>query len=188
LLRPTDGAVWLGGVDPARVPPRELASRATLVFQDPAIQFVRDRVGDELHAGLGSPDEHANADELLAELDLDAPGLRDASPYTLSGGEQRRLSVATALVRDPSLVVLDEPTYGQDRLRYEALVELLRRRLDAGSALLAATHDELFAAEMTSRSIVLDAGRVAWDGPTAAWLAGRDPAGARPLSPVGVAG
>jgi energy-coupling factor transport system ATP-binding protein len=170
LLTPTSGAVSLSGADPARLGARALASRTTFVFQDPAIQFVRDRVADELHAGLETPAEHAAADELLAELDLDRPALRDASPYTLSGGEQRRLSVATALVRAPALVVLDEPTYGQDRLRYDALVALLRRRVDAGTALLAATHDELFAAEMTTRSLVLDGGRLVRDGPTATWL------------------
>ena len=171
LLSGERGIVSLAGADPARLPAADLASRATFVFQDPALQFLRDRVADELHAGLRTATEHAAADALLAELDLDRPGLRDASPYTLSGGEQRRLSVATALVRHPALVVLDEPTYGQDRLRYDALAALLRRRLDAGTAMLAATHDPLFTAELTRRALVLDQGRLAWEGATGAWLA-----------------
>lgn len=187
LLPGAGGAVRLQGADPARLPARELAARATFVFQDPVLQFLRDRVADELHAGLQAPEQHAAADALLAELDLDRPGLRDASPYTLSGGEQRRLSVATALVREPGLVVLDEPTYGQDRLRYEALAGLLRRRLDAGSSLLAATHDELFAAEMTSRAVVLDEGRVAWQGPTASRLADASSRSTGPSRPAAVA-
>jgi energy-coupling factor transport system ATP-binding protein len=170
LLRARSGSVRLEGVEPARLPAHDLAARATFVFQDPALQFLRDRVGEELHVGLRTPGEHAAADALLAELDLDQPGLRDASPYTLSGGQQRRLSVASALVRRPGLLVLDEPTYGQDRLHYDTLVRLLRTHVAHGSALLAATHDLVFAAEMTARAVVLERGRFASDVPTATLL------------------
>jgi energy-coupling factor transport system ATP-binding protein len=167
LMGPREGSVSIGGVDPARLPARELPRHAGYVFQDPAVQFLTGRVGDELHVGLRTPDEHAAADRLLAELDLERPGLRDVSPYTLSGGEQRRLSVACALVREPSLLVLDEPTYGQDRAHYDALLALIRERVGGGAALLAATHDLVFAAEASARAIGLRGGRLAWDGPIA---------------------
>jgi len=171
LLAAREGSVRLAGTDPARLPARELPHRAAYVFQDPAVQFLADRVADELHVGLRTLEEHAAADELLGRLDLDRPGLADASPHRLSGGEQRRLSVGCALVRDPALVVLDEPTYGQDRVHHETLVDLIRGRVDRGAAMLAATHDVLFAAEAAERAIGLRAGQVAWDGPTAALLA-----------------
>ena len=87
-------------------------------------------------------------------LPLDRFGRR--SPYRLSGGEQRRLSLATALVRAPAVLVLDEPTFGQDRLGYEGLLEILDERLAAGATLIAATHDQRFVADATSRSIELD--------------------------------
>lgn len=166
LLRPTAGRLRLAGDDPAAISAARLPRHAGFVFQDPAVQFLSDRVADELHVGLREPAEHRAADRLLQELGLDRPGLPDASPLTLSGGEQRRLSVACALVRGPALLVLDEPTYGQDRLRYEALLGLVRGRVAAGSALLAATHDLVFAAEATARTVALRSGRVAWDGPT----------------------
>ena len=171
LLAARTGTVRLAGADPACLPARQLAQRAAFVFQDPALQFLADRVADELHVGLRTPKEHAGADALLGGLDLDRPGLAEASPYTLSGGEQRRLSVACALVRDPALVVLDEPTYGQDRAHYETLVALLRERVERGTAMLAATHDLLFAAETAERAVGLRGGRVSWDGPTSALLA-----------------
>jgi energy-coupling factor transport system ATP-binding protein len=174
LMGPREGSVSIGGADPARLPARELPRHAGYVFQDPAVQFLTGRVGDELHVGLRTPDEHAAADRLLAELDLERPGLRGASPYTLSGGEQRRLSVACALVREPSLLVLDEPTYGQDRAHYAALLALIRERVGGGAALLAATHDLVFAAEASARAIGLREGRLAWDGPIADLLG--DPA------------
>ena len=180
------GSVSLAGTDPARLPARELPRRAGYVFQDPAVQFLADRVADELHVGLRSPAEHAVADRLLGELDLDRPGLADASPHTLSGGEQRRLSVAAALVRDPLLLVLDEPTYGQDRAHSDALVVLLRDRVRQGAAMLAATHDLVFAAESTERAVGLRSGQVAWDGPTTALLA--DPGSdASPLAALSLA-
>ena len=170
LLAASQGTVRLDGNDPARLPAARLARRAGYVFQDPAVQFLSSRVGDELRVGLRTSAERARADDLLAALDLARPDLADASPYTLSGGEQRRLSVACALVRDPAILVLDEPTYGQDRAHFEVLVRLLRERVAAGTALLAATHDLLFAGEVTGRAIGLRAGRIDFDGPTAALL------------------
>lgn len=174
LLAAHDGTVRLAGADPARLPARELPHRAGYVFQDPEVQFLADRVAEELHVGLRGPDEHAAADRMLAEVDLDRGDLADASPYTLSGGEQRRLSVACALVRDPDLLVLDEPTYGQDRAHHDALVALVRARVEEGASLLAATHDLVFAAEATDRAIGLRDGAVAYDGSLAALLTAAD--------------
>ena len=73
-------------------------------------------------------------------LPLDVFGAR--SPYRLTGGEARRLSLACTLVRHPGLLVLDEPTFGQDRRGYDGLLEILRERLDDGACLIVATHDE----------------------------------------------
>ena len=75
-------------------------------------------------------------------LPLDRFGAR--SPYRLSGGEQRRLSLACILIRRPEVLVLDEPTFGQDRLGYEGLLGILREHLDHGACLIAATHDRRF--------------------------------------------
>ena len=77
---------------------------------------------------------------LASRLRLEA--LLGANPFTLSGGEQRRLSVATALATRPGLLVLDEPTFGQDARTWAELVALLAEVLDEGSAVVAITHDE----------------------------------------------
>jgi energy-coupling factor transport system ATP-binding protein len=82
----------------------------------------------------------------------------DRSPYRLSGGEQRRLSLITALARRPRLLVLDEPTYGQDRRGHDELVAILRELSGEGTAILAATHDERFVADLADRVIELDEG------------------------------
>ena len=91
-------------------------------------------------------------------LPLDAFGER--SPYKLSGGEARRLSLACTLVRAPGLLVLDEPTFGQDRLGYEALIRILEEHLDRGVALVVATHDRRFVADVASRVVTVAGGQV----------------------------
>ena len=130
--------------DPAGWAPRDLVSRIGSVFQDPRHQFVAQTVADELavgprRLGLDGEDVDVRTTELLERLRLDR--LARANPFTLSGGEQRRLSVATALATRPRLLVLDEPTFGQDARTWAELVDLLAGLRDAGTAVVAATHD-----------------------------------------------
>ncbi len=159
LLRPASGRVRVGGDDPSRLSPASLAGRAAYLFQDPEAQFVTLRVEDEVFLGLDAAGRR-RAGELMDRIDLPLGLVGDRSPYTLSGGEQRRLSLATALVRHPDLLVLDEPTFGQDRRGHEALLEILRERVVAGAGVLAATHDERFISSFASRIIRMEAGRI----------------------------
>jgi energy-coupling factor transport system ATP-binding protein len=92
-------------------------------------------------------------DELLARLHLAHLAL--ANPFTLSGGEQRRLSVATALATGPSVLVLDEPTFGQDSRTWAELVELLCELLDDGTGVLAVTHDEALVSALADDVVAL---------------------------------
>ena len=118
---------------------RDLARRIGYVFQDPEHQFVTATVQAEMEVS-GAPAERV--DTLLARLRLDH--LRSANPFTLSGGEKRRLSVATALVNAPGLVFLDEPTFGQDDRTFGELVGLIRELTDNGVTVASITHDEAF--------------------------------------------
>jgi len=165
LLRPVRGSV-LGadGAALAKLPAATLVRRVGTVFQDPEHQFVRGRADDELMVGPlrtgATPDAaRERAAELLERLRL-VP-LAAANPFTLSGGEQRRLSVATALATDPPLLVLDEPTFGQDRVTYAELVVLLRAARDAGRGVVFATHDRALVQALADREIRLSGGRVA---------------------------
>jgi len=156
LLRPTAGSVRLAGSDPARLPAKELARLVGYVFQDPERQFVAATVRAEMEAGL-DVSERAGVAEVAATLGLPLEVFGDRSPYTLSGGEQRRLSLAPALARRPRLLVLDEPTYGQDRHGYDRLIDFLRARLGSGTAILVATHDLRLVADLGARAFVLGA-------------------------------
>jgi energy-coupling factor transport system ATP-binding protein len=160
LLRPDRGSVRLGGDDPSRLPAAVLARRAGYVFQDPESAFLTDRVEDEVLLGLSAA-ERAAAPALMERLGLPLATFAGRSPYRLSGGEARRLSLACTLVRAPALLVLDEPTFGQDRRGYEALVEILGEHLDRGAALVVATHDRRFVADVATRVMTVANGRVA---------------------------
>lgn len=168
LLAPTGGSLaaepaFAGGLGtaPHRWRSRELLTRVGMVFQDPEHQFLAGDVRAELAVGpralgLAEPEITARVDDLLARLHLEH--LSAANPFTLSGGEKRRLSVATALATRPRLLILDEPTFGQDSRTWEELVALLAELLDAGTALLAVTHDAEFVDALADRTLPLAAG------------------------------
>ena len=162
LLAPTAGRVHAFD-DPK--PPHKwraatLTQRIGSVFQNPEHQFVTNQVAAELAVGprrLGrAPDEvRRTVDDLLDRLRLTK--LAAANPYTLSGGEARRLSVATALATAPRLLVLDEPTFGQDRRTWIELVTLLATLRDEGHAVVAVTHDDDFVRVVADRTFSLAA-------------------------------
>lgn len=138
---------------------RQLLSRIGMVFQEPEHQLLETTVRAELEVGpraLGlAPDEmDARVDDLLERLRL-AP-LARANPYTLSGGEKRRLTVAAALASRPRVLVLDEPTFGQDARTWAELVAILAELRDAGSAIVTITHDEEVVRALHARTFALD--------------------------------
>ena len=151
LLTPAAGAVTASatladGADtaPIRWASRELLTRIGMVFQEPEHQLLAKTVRDELAVGpraLGLPEDEiaARSEELLARLRLTA--LAAANPYTLSGGEKRRLTVAAAIATRPRVLVLDEPTFGQDSRTWSELVAMLAALRDEGSAIVTITHD-----------------------------------------------
>ncbi len=150
LIPPTSGRVdaspLAGGLSSSPIDWRssDLVTRIGTVFQDPEHQFVAASVLEELTVGaratgMPHPESEARIDGLLARLRLDT--LREANPYTLSGGEKRRLSVATVLVTRPRMLVLDEPTFGQDSRTWQEIVELLAQLMEDGTGIVAVTHD-----------------------------------------------
>jgi len=157
LLRPDHGTVDLDGHDPSRLAPAELARLAGYVFQDPEAGFLAETVESEVRLGL-TTEEADRIPALMAALDLPLATFGARSPYRLSGGEARRLSLAVALVRDPAVLVLDEPTFGQDRRGYDGLLRILRDRVGAGTALVVATHDLRLVGDLNARVIEIDDG------------------------------
>ena len=124
---------------------KELLTRIGTVFQSPEHQFVASSVFDEIAVGLRAlkvpaDDITEQVNGLLEQLRL--AHLAKANPFTLSGGEKRRLSVATVLACHPRVIVLDEPTFGQDRLTWVSLVNLVSELRDQGTTIVSVTHDQ----------------------------------------------
>lgn len=131
------------GNDPAVWQSSQLARRIGHVFQDPEHQFtfrtVREEVGGD--------------ERLLRRLRLDH--LAGKNPFTLSGGEKRRLSVASALTGAPDLLILDEPTFGQDDAGFLEMIALIREIVDAGRTVISITHDELYRRALGDHEVVI---------------------------------
>ena len=182
LLPPLEGTVEVETSDGTAGDPHEWSSkqllgRMSMVFQEPEYQFLAATVAEELAigpraAGMSEAEIAPLVDEHLEALGLTK--LARANPMTLSGGEKRRLSVATALISAPELLILDEPTFGQDRGTWLGLVRLLRAALERGVTLVSITHDPAFVAAMGQR--IVDLGQVGTRG--AAPAAPTDEAGA----------
>ena len=160
LLRPARGTAEVSTGGPAdegalwRMPARSLIRHVGSVFQDPTQQFLRDRVDLEietgpLRAGARAAEAERRAHELMERLGL--AHVRAANPFTLSGGEQRRLSIATAIATAPAALLLDEPTFGQDRRGHAEIVALLHELRGHGGAVLFATHDTLLVQALADR-------------------------------------
>jgi energy-coupling factor transport system ATP-binding protein len=168
LYRPTRGTIQLGGVEATSSTLHLQTGKVGYVFQYPDHQFVALTVADELAYGLrargmAEPDVEARVEEMLALFQLTAR--RDAAPYGLSMGEKRRLSVATMLVLQPEVLILDEPTTGQDRRNTVALMEVLRQEARSrGLTIIQITHDMEQAAEYADRMVVMEGGRIVFDG------------------------
>lgn len=161
LLPPVSGTIEaLGEGDPTAWRSAELAGRCGVVFQNPEHQFVAATVRAELEVTEPSAER---VETLLDRLRL--RHLTNASPFTLSGGEQRRLSVATALASQPAVLLLDEPTFGQDSRTWAELAALLAAHRDGGGAIVMATHDRELIAALGAREVVLT------DPPAAATIA-----------------
>ncbi|QYI98457.1 ATP-binding cassette domain-containing protein [Curtobacterium flaccumfaciens pv. flaccumfaciens] len=155
-LRATDALADGIGTAPHAWTSRGLAARIGTVFQDPEHQFVARSVREEIEAGpraLDAPDAAERATALLDEFGL--AHLADANPFTLSGGEQRRLAIASAIAARPPVVVLDEPTSGQDRATWQSVVGRLGALADAGIAVVAVTHDRDLVRALDADEVVL---------------------------------
>ena len=148
------------GSDPIKWKSRELLTRIGTVLQDPEHQLLASTVRAELEIGpralgLDQAAIDARVNPLLERLRLDR--LARANPYTLSGGEKRRLTVAAALATAPRMLVLDEPTFGQDSRTWAELIGLLAELRDEGTGIVVITHDDEVVTALHARRFELGA-------------------------------
>jgi energy-coupling factor transport system ATP-binding protein len=167
LRQPQSGSVRLFGRDVRSYSARDLATTVGYVFQNPEHQFVRQTVYEELAFGLQllgeTPDAvRTRVDALLADFGLLEH--RWANPFSLSQGQKRRLSVATQLITGRRLIVLDEPTFGQDPRTAAALIERIVSLQQQGRTVVMITHDLQLVSSCATLVVVLLTGALLYFG------------------------
>ncbi len=174
ILEGGHGSVAVGGLPVVRANLREIRRRVGIVFQDTDDQLFMPSVGADV--AFGPANFGVSGAELQARVDtaLSTVGMlehRDRSPLHLSGGQRRRVALATVLACEPEILVLDEPSSNLDPVARRELAEVL---LSLDATMLMVTHDLPYALQLCPRSVVLDDGVVVADGPTAELLADPD--------------
>lgn len=190
LALPTDGRVEVDGVatDGSEAP--SLRGRVGLVFQRPEAQLFAETVADDVafgprNLGLSAEEALAAAERALVAVALDPAAFQERSPFTLSGGEARRVAIAGVLAMRPPYLLLDEPTAGLDAAgRAAVLGAVAAAREDAG--VIVVTHDAEEFLPMADHVLVLAEGRPLFAGPPAEILADPEPLVAAGLALPGV--
>lgn len=146
------------GTDPMKWKSPDLAKRISYVFQNPEHQFACGSVLDEvmlgpLRTGVSADEARAKAEELLKRFRL--ARYAKANPYTLSGGEKRRLTVAASLAAAPRVLILDEPTFGQDRKTWLQIIRLIASLRSEGVSIIVVTHDRELVEALGARLVEL---------------------------------
>jgi energy-coupling factor transport system ATP-binding protein len=167
LLDPTSGTVTVDGKRTADYKFADLARRVAYIFQVPEKQFIRKNVYEEMAHGLKAlkvPEDEVErrVDAVLKAVRLD--DRKDSSPFLLSHGQKRRLSVACMVISEPEVVILDEPTFGQDWRQAGRLMDYMRSLADAGAAVTFITHDMRLVAEYADRCLAMSDGRIIFEG------------------------
>jgi len=167
LLKPTRGVLKVLGVDTRTQGVAKLARLAGYVFQNPDHQIFCNTVREEIAFGprnTGMPPSEIESSLRHVMKLLDLQGLEDRHPFRLSRGERQRLAIASILAMRPRLLILDEPTGGQDRQQVGRLVATLRGLNAEGHTIVLVTHDLELLAECTDRALVMFQGQILLDG------------------------
>lgn len=168
LNKPTQGQVIINDKNTKTHSVQEIILDIGYVFQNPDNQLFCNTVEDEVEFGLKNRGFEPGVIEQRVELALNTVGLqkkRQEHPFSLSRGERQRLAVATMLVSNPKIILMDEPTTGQDEQSLNALLTLMKDLVkESGATIVMITHDMDVVSQYASRVIVIDGGRVVMEG------------------------
>ncbi len=167
LLRPTQGRVTVDGTDAANMTVAQLAARVGLVFQDPGRQIFSGSVRSEVefgprNLGRSGADLREAVGEALAATGLEAE--ERTNPYDLGQARRKLLALASVLAMRTPVLVLDEPTTGQDARGVARIQAVIERECAAGRTVIAISHDMRFVTEVFERVVVMREGRIILDG------------------------
>ncbi|MCL1977972.1 MAG: energy-coupling factor ABC transporter ATP-binding protein [Candidatus Bathyarchaeota archaeon] len=167
LLKPSSGTVRVNGVETTKTSVAALAKNVGFVFQNPDNQLFSETVEDEIAFALKNFGFDKETIEKRVTWALDFLSLtqyRKTSPFLLSGGERKRVALASVLAWDPETLVLDEPTIGQDHEQKEKLRQFITQLQTKNKTVVMVTHDVEFVAECNPRVILMRGGKIVADG------------------------
>jgi energy-coupling factor transport system ATP-binding protein len=167
LLKPTAGRVIVNNIETTKTSVAALARNVGFVFQNPDHQLFSETVEDEISFALKNFGYEPKAIEKRITWAINLLGLsqyRKTSPFMLSGGERKRVALASVLAWDPQILILDEPTIGQDHLQKENLRQFIVQMQTQGKTIVIVTHDVEFVAECNPRVVLMREGRIVADG------------------------
>ncbi len=167
LLKPSEGTVRVDGVQTTKTSVAALARNAGFVFQNPDHQLFSETVEEEVAFGLKNFGFEAEVIEQRITWALNMLGLtqyRKTSPFLLSGGERKRVALASVLAWNPNMLILDEPTIGQDYQQKEKLRQFIVQMQTQGKTVVIVTHDVEFVAESNPRVVLMKEGTIVADG------------------------
>ncbi len=169
LLRPTSGRVLIEGEDIITSTIGLLSKKVGIIFQNPMHQLFSNTVAEEIKFSLKSLDLSKEEAEEKTNTILNEYGFEryaDRSPMNLSGGESKKLAIASIMCRDPDILVFDEPTLGQDANEIKIFLDMLEKESKKKKTIIMVTHNIEFAFEHVPRVVLMTKGRILADGPT----------------------
>ena len=166
LLTPSQGRIVVGDMELTAKTLRTIRQSVGLVFQNPDDQLFMPTVEEDV--GFGPANMRLSREEITERIEralraVGALDLRHRSPQQLSGGEKRRVAIATVLAMEPSILIMDEPSAGLDPRARRQMIDLVA---SFGHTALIATHDLDMAQALCPRTVIMLAGQIAADGPT----------------------
>ncbi|MFX1279544.1 MAG: energy-coupling factor ABC transporter ATP-binding protein [Promethearchaeota archaeon] len=169
LIRPTRGDIFINNENIKTKSIAELSKNVGLIFQNPSHQLFANSVEEEIKFSLKNifqdkEELQSRTNEILKNHKLEK--YRERSPLNLSGGESKKLAVASIMCRDPEILVFDEPTLGQDASEIESFIKLINNEKIKEKTILIITHNIEFTSEFIPRTILMAEGRIIADGPT----------------------
>lgn len=177
LLKPTKGEVAVDGVSTQKVSVAKLSRKIGFVFQNPDHQLFCETVEDEVAFALqnfGFKEQLIKKRVTWALSLLNLTQYRQTSPFMLSGGERKRVALASVLAWNPDVVILDEPTIGQDYQQKEKLRQFIVQLNTQGKTVIIVTHDVEFVAECNPHVILMAQGKIMAEGGAKETLTNRD--------------
>jgi energy-coupling factor transport system ATP-binding protein len=167
LRKPESGKIWIKNLEISHTPVYELAKDVGIMFQNPDHQLFSNNIEEELHFSLKNL--HLSAQDVDQRIiktltTLNISEIKSKSPFFVSGGQKKLVSIASILCRKTQIIVFDEPTIGQDANQKRLIKQLIRKLHQNGHTIIIITHDQEFILDLATRLLILIEGKIYTDG------------------------